>query len=116
MTEPRWYCVSTDGNAFMCEDKDHADRMSKVSDECFKRHAPHRAVQLVDAAELEKLKAELDEIAGINHGQWLALENCRMLAQRSSNEEWAWHITRFCAEAGSLPTITRRSDGAGDAE
>ena len=36
-----------------------------------------------------------------------ALENCRLLAAKHRNEEWAKHILRFCEEAGVRPTALR---------
>lgn len=60
-----------------------------------------------DAKEIARSQAECDIIAEINHGQWLALENIRLLASRHRKEEWAQHILRFCESAGSSATTLR---------
>ena len=36
-----------------------------------------------------------------------ALENCRLLAARKRNEEWAGHVLRFCADAGVNGEVMR---------
>ena len=51
--------------------------------------------------------AECDTIAEMNHAQWLALENVRMLASRNAKEDWAQHMLRFCASAGSVASPLR---------
>ena len=58
-------------------------------------------------AALKLSKDECDIIAELNHGQWLALENIRLLAARQRNEDWAKHVLRFCTEAGSSATVLR---------
>ena len=52
-------------------------------------------------------KDECDKITELNHGQWLALENIRTLAARNRTEEWAGHVIRWCAEAGSVHQALR---------
>jgi hypothetical protein len=58
-------------------------------------------------------QAECDAIAELNHAQWLALENVRLLAARHRKEEWAQHMLRFCEEAGvKAVAIHRRASDA----
>ncbi len=47
------------------------------------------------------LRNEVDAIAKLNHTQWLALENVRLLAARHRKEEWAQHMLRFIEECGT---------------
>jgi predicted DCC family thiol-disulfide oxidoreductase YuxK len=51
-SEARWYCVSKDGRATLCADE--ADAIAEVARDTadWPLHAPYRAVQLADAAEL----------------------------------------------------------------
>jgi hypothetical protein len=58
-------------------------------------------------AELALRTDECDTIAGINHGQWLALENVRLLAARHRKEEWAQSMLRFCDQAGNSASPLR---------
>ena len=50
MTEPRWYCITSDGAATLCVDRADAEQNAADADIQFPRRAPHRAVQLVEAA------------------------------------------------------------------
>ena len=59
------------------------------------------------AAQLAAAQGQCDTITELNHAQWLALENVRMLAARNRKEEWAQHLTRFCNEAGNVNQILR---------
>lgn len=61
-TELRWYCVSKDGAATLCANQADANQNAKLADEMWPRLGPHRAVQLVDSAEVERLQAELDAL------------------------------------------------------
>jgi len=63
MTEARWYVVNAAGNMHSCGSEDIASQKAKVFDARNSEYGPHRVVQLVDAAELEKLKALLKEAA-----------------------------------------------------
>lgn len=50
---------------------------------------------------------ECNVIAELNHAQWLALENIRLLAARHRSEKWTLDILRFCEEAGNASRIFR---------
>ena len=60
-----------------------------------------------ERAEVVRLSAECDQITELNHAQWLALENVRMLAGKHRKEEWAQHLLRFCNEAGNFGSPLR---------
>ena len=57
--EARWYCVSRDGMATLCVDELDACYTAEQSDKNWQASSPHRAVRLVDAAEIERLTDEL---------------------------------------------------------
>jgi hypothetical protein len=65
------------------------------------------------ATALALAEQERDTLAELNHAQWLALENVRLLAARHRREEWAQHMLRFCDEAGVAARTLRAaySDG-----
>jgi len=52
MKQNRWYMVTKDGAATLCVDEQDARDEAARADQEWLRHAPHRAVQLVDAGEL----------------------------------------------------------------
>ena len=52
----RWYCVSRDGRATLCTCEQDAKENVASQNIDWPHSAPHRAVQLVDAAEVESLK------------------------------------------------------------
>lgn len=58
-TEARWYCVSAQGLPMLCASKEDAEREAARNDKVWPKGAPHRAVQLCDAAERDRLRAEL---------------------------------------------------------
>ena len=56
--DARWYCLSHNGMATLCAGEADAKAEAERCDAEWPRHAPHRAVQLVDAAEIERLRAD----------------------------------------------------------
>ncbi len=62
MTEARWYCVDSMGHALICSSKEDAEREADEWDAFDATTGPHRAVQLVDAAELEAANARIAEL------------------------------------------------------
>lgn len=60
-----------------------------------------------DAKDLKRAKDECDAITELNHAQWLALENVRLLAARCRNESWAQDMLRFCNGAGVTAAAIR---------
>jgi len=62
MNDPRWYCVNSFGVALLCCDKEGAEIEAEHMDRVDSKHAPHRAVQLVDAAEAERLQKRVNDL------------------------------------------------------
>ena len=60
--KPRWYCVAKNGATTLCDNKEDAEEEAKAGDAVWPQLAPHRAVQLVEAAEVERLQAEIDAL------------------------------------------------------
>ena len=62
----RWYMVTHDGVATLCEDLRDAEKEAKDADMAWPHSGPHRAVQLVEvgtaAAELRRLHARIAEL------------------------------------------------------
>ena len=50
MSSARWYCLSREGYATLCFDYEDAKTTAAENDAIFPKQAPHRAVQLVEAA------------------------------------------------------------------
>ena len=84
----RWYFVTNDGAATLCVDEADARESAAKADIAFPRMAPHRAVQLVPADQLEAAAdAEREKCAGI-------LNELRMECARRNMPESAtmlWH-------------------------
>lgn len=81
----RWYCVSREGIATLCKDQEDAQANARHCDKTWPAGGPHRAVQLVGAAEIERMQ---------------------MLARRSSRQlrKWAdWYGSADHAARGQLP-------------
>lgn len=62
--------------------------------------AHHAEVQAL-TERIAVLESERDAIAELNHAQWLALENVRLLSSRHRTEDWAQHMLRFVSDAGT---------------
>jgi hypothetical protein len=62
----RWYCVSREGLATLCKDEADARATARGSDQAWRTAGPHRAVQLVDAAEVERLRARVLELEAVH--------------------------------------------------
>lgn len=60
----RWYMVNKMGMATLCTDKDGAEKEAADAQRFWPHMGPHRAVQLVEAADVEALRARSVEPAG----------------------------------------------------
>ena len=84
----RWYFVTSDGAATLCDDEADARESAAEADIAFPRMAPHRAVQLVPADQLAAaVAAEREKCAGI-------VNELRMECARRNMPESAtmlWH-------------------------
>ena len=56
----RWYCLSSFGAATLCVDEADARATAKEANGAYPKHAPHRAVQLVAASEVERVTNNRD--------------------------------------------------------
>jgi tRNA A37 threonylcarbamoyladenosine synthetase subunit TsaC/SUA5/YrdC len=54
-----------------------------------------------------EVDARLNDVRNKLHMQWVALENCRLLAQRCPSESWAQNILRYCASVNCVPKPLR---------
>jgi len=95
----RWYCVRQDGLATWCKDERDAIATAEQCAVSWPSHGPYRAVQLVDAAEIERLRARVLELEAVH-------EDARgeVLAER---ERCADEIAQLCIE------VQRYRDQAG---
>ena len=57
MTTPRWYMVNKMGMATLCASKADAEKEAADAQSVWPHMGPHRAVQLVEAADVEALRA-----------------------------------------------------------
>ena len=57
MNTPRWYMVNKMGMATLCTDKDGAEQEAIDAQMAWPHMGPHRAVRLVEAADVEALRA-----------------------------------------------------------
>lgn len=79
-TEARWYCVSAIGLPMLCASKEDAEREAARNDKVWPKGAPHRAAQLCDAAERDRLRAQLEVAtdamnAAVGTAQWQSRTN-----------------------------------------
>lgn len=56
MNTPRWYMIDKDGMATLCTDREDAEKEAKDANMAWPHTAPHRAVQLVEVADVEALR------------------------------------------------------------
>ena len=101
LREGRWYMVTHDGVATLCEDRRDAEKEAKDADMAWPHSGPHRAVQLVEASTagftaadmatasaqgfrdgVASLSANAGEPRALTEDQWIDL------AQRHANADW----------------------------
>ena len=101
LREGRWYMVTHDGVAALCEDRRDAEKEAKDADMAWPHSGPHRAVQLVEASTagftaadmatasaqgfrdgVASLSANAGEPRALTEDQWIDL------AQRHANADW----------------------------
>ncbi len=59
MNTPNWYRVNKLGMATLCSDKDDAEKEAADAQMAWPHMGPHRAVQLVEVADVEAMRAAL---------------------------------------------------------
>ena len=89
MTE-KWYCVNNYGLAQLCRDRQNALDLAFGSDAMYPSSAPHRAVQLVDAADLEQAQDRAGQLE-------MALES--LVERCNSDAGWCNEDSVIYAEA-----------------
>ena len=81
-TEARWYCVSAQGLPMLCASQEDAEREAVRNDNTWPLGAPHRAVQLCDAAERDRLRAQVEDMRAAVHSCHPGCSNARCVAER----------------------------------
>lgn len=81
-TEARWYCVNAQGLPMLCASKEDAEREAARNDKVWPKGAPHRAVQLCDAAERDRLRAQVEDMRAAVHSCHPGCSNARCVAER----------------------------------
>jgi len=56
MTKDHWYMITSDGYVTLCADRLDAEQTARDADAEWPRHAPHRAVQLVELSAVYELR------------------------------------------------------------
>lgn len=102
----RWYCVARQGWASLCPDEADARQEAINFDRYHPEDAPHRAVRLVDAAEVERiLSATVDHLRAarrdvLNAGDLMKEELDRARAEaealRADAERYRWLRRKVC--------------------
>lgn len=64
--QPSWYSVNNMGMATLCADKADAEDVARTCDIDFPRQSPHRAVQLVELSDINKLHVEIARLTAEN--------------------------------------------------
>ena len=115
-TETRWYSVNNIGMATLCADKADAENVASKCDIDFPRQGPNRAVQLVEASNLDTERtsrieaqqrlADMQELAakaGLAH---MKTVQDAVAAEREACEERVVSLFEVL-ETPYLPDITR---------
>ena len=85
----RWYTVNRIGDATLCVDKRDAEENAHEADLVWPGDAPHRAVQLFEAGEVERLVAEAVAAERERFGQTLERVTDALAQRLGTNaDEW----------------------------
>ena len=88
-----WYFVNQIGMATVCADKSDAEKEALEADKEWPHHAPHVAMQLVDAAHLEAERTA-------RQAAQLRIEELQAQLVRADAERSLWDVaTMACADA-----------------
>ncbi len=60
LRDARWYMINRDGMATLCTDKADAEKEAADAQSVWPHMGPHRAVQLVEVADVEAMRAGYD--------------------------------------------------------
>ena len=108
----RWYMIDKDGMAMLCTDREDAEKEAKNANMAWPHTAPHRAVQLVEVAdvealrtgyaaarlEIESLQARIKTMAEEHADELMVahLDGRMRAAQQEAQEPVAWYVTGCC--------------------
>lgn len=100
LREGRWYMVTHDGVATLCEDRRDAEEEAKAADMAWPYSGPHRAVQLVEASMAGYTAADMATAAaqGFRDGVASASVN-----SDGSITPGTWAQLKLMMEAGAVP-------------
>ena len=90
--EARWYCVSREGMAMLCKDREDAQANARHGDQAWPAGGPHRALLLVDAAELGQLRHALAQSGKLSEDRLQ-----QMKADRAQALRWRDQLDRALA-------------------
>ena len=77
LREGRWYMVTHDGVATLCEDRRDAEKEAKDADMAWPHSGPHRAVQLVEASMAGYTAADMATASAQWFGGWSRLSRSK---------------------------------------
>ena len=100
MTTPRWYMVDKMGMATLCASKADAEKEAADAQRFWPHMGPHRAVQLVDAADVEAMRAMRAAQPEVNI-------HCRSTQKRLATQ---WGFVPAGAMLGEQAELRRLSD------
>lgn len=119
MTTPRWYMVNEMGMATLCSDKDGAEKEAADAQMAWPHMGPHRAVQLVEAADVEAMRAGYDaarleieslraalatpQPAPASQGDALDAARYRWLRERMLGIDFDWNESGITALSFEMP-------------
>ena len=92
LREGRWYMVTHDGVATLCEDRRDAEKEAKDADMAWPHSGPHRAVQLVEASTAGFTAADMATASAQGFRDGVA-----SVAANAGSEPIAWLV---CTEEG----------------
>ena len=112
--ETRWYCVSREGMATLCRDEATAQAEAQKQQDEYPRSGPYIALQLVDAAEIDRLRETL-KLQQTSYEREIALdvaaerERCAKLCEGMHAEDgphaYAWAIRTDWASDSDGPNV-----------
>jgi hypothetical protein len=113
LREGRWYMVTHDGVATLCEDRRDAEKEAKDADMAWPHSGPHRAVQLVEASTAGFTAADMATASaqGFRDGVASVAANAREPVYQARYQKWFWQdSSRECYEYLQNPENTCAED------
>lgn len=96
----RWYVLSADGFADLCSSEAEARELAVAFEHNCPEFSPHRAVQLVDASEVDRLRETLTELRDRikNHPAYADLTEAQEMEVGGDTAELSY-LARVCNAA-----------------